>query len=291
MLDVAEKGKADPTGDPAAARRAGRGDAVREAVGPHARVDRDGGRRPRRPPDLRAARGGRARRARVGGRRRPHVRRLLLGHRGARVRPRHARGDGGGRRRSDRQPAVRPRAPHPGGRRLPDPARAASARSTVVASPTSATATTSPRRSRTPPRSPASSSRWRRRRATSSTTSPSNGSATSAAPSSWCTIPTRRSPAPTRSTPTSGRRWARRPSTPPAWPRSPATPSTTRCWRRRGPSAWFLHCLPAHRGEEVAASVIDGPRSAVWQQAANRMHARPRACSTHLARTPGDREP
>jgi ornithine carbamoyltransferase len=40
-----------------------------------------------------------------------------------------------------------------------------------------------------------------------------------------------------------------------------------------GEDAWFLHCLPAHRGEEVAASVIDGHRSAVWQQAANRMHA------------------
>jgi len=45
--------------------------------------------------------------------------------------------------------------------------------------------------------------------------------------------------------------------------------------------AWFLHCLPAHRGEEVAASVIDGPRSAVWQQAANRMHAA-RAVLTHV---------
>ena len=40
-----------------------------------------------------------------------------------------------------------------------------------------------------------------------------------------------------------------------------------------GPDAVFLHCLPAHRGEEVAADVIDGPRSRVWQQAANRLHA------------------
>ncbi|HEY7946384.1 MAG TPA: ornithine carbamoyltransferase, partial [Acidimicrobiales bacterium] len=42
---------------------------------------------------------------------------------------------------------------------------------------------------------------------------------------------------------------------------------------RAAPDAIALHCLPAHRGEEISASVVDGPRSRVWQQAANRMHA------------------
>jgi ornithine carbamoyltransferase len=54
-----------------------------------------------------------------------------------------------------------------------------------------------------------------------------------------------------------------------------------------GEQARFLHCLPAHRGEEVSASVIDGPRSVVWQQAANRMDAA-RAVLAHLLDDPND---
>lgn len=51
------------------------------------------------------------------------------------------------------------------------------------------------------------------------------------------------------------------------------------------PEAAFLHCLPAHRGEEVTAEVLDGPRSLVWEQAENRVHAQ-RGLLLWLARQP-----
>ncbi|MHB8451776.1 MAG: ornithine carbamoyltransferase, partial [Mycobacteriales bacterium] len=47
------------------------------------------------------------------------------------------------------------------------------------------------------------------------------------------------------------------------------------------PTATVLHCLPAHRGEEITAGVLDGPASAVFDQAENRLHAQ-KALLLHL---------
>jgi ornithine carbamoyltransferase len=57
-----------------------------------------------------------------------------------------------------------------------------------------------------------------------------------------------------------------------------------------GPNAVLLHCLPAHRGEEVTSEVLDGPRSAIWLQAENRMHS-VRALLSMLVEEPGGHAP
>jgi ornithine carbamoyltransferase len=53
------------------------------------------------------------------------------------------------------------------------------------------------------------------------------------------------------------------------------------------PGAIVLHCLPAYRGREIAAAVLDGPQSVVWDEAENRLHAQKALLTWLLARSAG----
>ena len=52
----------------------------------------------------------------------------------------------------------------------------------------------------------------------------------------------------------------------------PASPVDDALLDAAGPDAIAMHCLPAHRGEEITSDVMDGPRSLIWEQSENRLH-------------------
>ena len=99
------------------------------------------------------------------------------------------------------------------------------------------------------------------------------------------------SPAPTRSTPTPGRRWARKPR--PTSRRQVFAPYQVNdaLMALAKPGALFMHCLPAHRGEEVTADVFESPASVVFDQAENRLHCQKALLLMLLSRSPADKRP
>ena len=107
-----------------------------------------------------------------------------------------------------------------------------------------------------------------------------------------CSSPTTRWrwwPGPTSSPPTPGSPWAWRPRASSATARrSPFERFrvTQAVMDHAAPDAVFLHCLPAYRGYEVDADVIDGPASLVWQEAENRLHAQKGLLSWLLEQLP-----
>jgi len=62
---------------------------------------------------------------------------------------------------------------------------------------------------------------------------------------------------------------------------------TTQLMDRAAPDAIFLHCLPAHRGEEVDEAVLEGPQSRVWDEAENRLHVQKALLVTLVSRSVG----
>ena len=86
------------------------------------------------------------------------------------------------------------------------------------------------------------------------------------------TTRSRRSAAPRSSTPTPGPRWARRPRPRSAATRSPGFRVDDALLDAAGTDVVAMHCLPAHRGEEITSAVMDGPRSLIWEQSENRLH-------------------